>query len=77
MYQIVINLRNHKKYDSDEQNIIKISKRITSETCNPIVSVLKEHESMHPEFIRDIYSAMAHADMVYIMQKKTIQQHTK
>lgn len=71
------NLRNHKKYDSAEQNIIKISKKLISETCNQIVSILKEHESIHPEFIRDIYSAMAHADMVYIMPQKTIQQHTK
>lgn len=70
-------LKNHKKYDTDNSEPLKIAREIFNDARNQIIPVIQDHASVHPEFISNIYSAMAHADMIYIMPKNLIQQHTK
>lgn len=49
---------------------------VWNETCNKIIKIFKEHASLHPEFIGDLYKIMAYQDMIY-MPCNPIQQHTK
>ena len=71
------NLKNHKKYDLDTANFSKDTKILISSARNQIIPIIQGHASAHPEFVSDIYSAMACADMIYIMSKNSIEQHTK
>lgn len=53
-----------------------ISKKICAKACADIAQVLKEHASVHPEFLPNIYKTMAYADTMYVAQNP-IQQHTR
>lgn len=53
-----------------------ISKKICAKACADITQVLKEHASVHPEFLPNIYKTMAYADTTYVVQNP-IQQHTR
>ncbi len=70
-------LRNNRKYGAEDIDSLKTSKVFICAARNKIVEVLKEHTAIHPEFISDIYSVMARADMIYMVQKNSIKQNTK
>lgn len=70
-------LRDYRKYGTEDTESSKDARILLNDTRNKIVTIIQEHASVHPEFIRDIYSAVARADMIYIMSKNPIQQHSK
>lgn len=49
---------------------------VWNNACNKIIKIFKEHASVHPEFIRDLYKIISYQDMIY-MPCNPIQQHTK
>ena len=71
-------LKNDRKYNLNYTESLINIKKLLNNVRDEIVSVLQEHASVHPEFMRDIYSAMVSADnTIYIMSKINLQQHTK
>jgi len=70
-------LRDHGKYGIEDTESLKTTKVLLSDARNKIITILQEHASTHPEFIGDIYSAMAGAYMTYIMTNNSIKQNTK
>ena len=70
-------LRDHGKYGIEDTESLKTTKALLSDARNKIITILQEHASTHPEFIGDIYSAMAGAYMTYIMTNNSIKQNTK
>lgn len=80
--QIILDMRqklkNDRKYNLNYTESLINIKKLLNNARDEIVSVLQEHASVHPEFMRDIYSAMVSADnTIYIMSKINLQQHTK
>ena len=69
-------LRDHGKYGIEDTESLKTTKVLLSDARNKIITILQEHASAHPEFIGDIYSAMAGAYMTYIMTNNSIKQNT-
>ena len=71
------NLRDHRKYGTEDAESSKIYKVFLNDARNKIITVLKEHASVHPEFISDIHAIMAKSDMIYMVQKNSIKQSTR
>ncbi len=71
------NLRNYKKYGTEDVCSLKIVRTVLNDACNSIITILEEHASVHPEFIDNIYSVMANADMVYMMKNNSIKQNIR
>lgn len=76
-WNILHYLKDLQKYDTTTFESLKTTKKLLDDINNQIVPIIQEHASVHPEFVREIFSAMASADMIYIMSKNPIQQHTK
>lgn len=62
--------------DMKNEQLFVASQKIFAQARADIVKIIREHASVHPEFINDVYSAIVYADMIYIMQPK-IQQRTR
>lgn len=71
------NLRNYKKYGTEDVSSLKVVRTVLNDACNSIITILEEHASVHPEFIDNIYSVMANADMVYMMKNNSIKQNIR
>ena len=53
-----------------DQEKIALTKKAYSE----IIKIIKEHAAVHPDFINEIYAAMAYAETTFVMPT---QQHTR
>jgi len=71
------NLRDSEKYGTEDTEPLKTTKALFNDARNKIITIMQEHASVHPEFITDIYSAMARTDMIYMMQKNSNKQITR
>lgn len=69
-------LRVYEKYDLHDAAIHSITTKRISIAQKQILKIINNHVALHPEFAGNLYSVIAHADMIYVPQN-TIQQHTR
>lgn len=69
-------LRVYEKYDLHDVAIRNITTKQISVAQKQILKIINNHVALHPEFTGNLYSVIAHADMIYVPQN-TIQQHTR
>lgn len=71
-------LKEQKHLDPDERVSLKDMQNFLKDTRDKVIPIIKGHAMAHPEFIDNIYSAMASANnTIYIMSKNSIQQNIK
>ena len=63
-------LRKTQNTDITRQEKVALTKKAYSE----IIKIIKEHAAVHPDFINEIYAAMARAETTFVMPT---QQHTR
>jgi len=69
-------LHKYERFDIEDAQLLIVSKKIFAKACADIIKIIKEHSSVHPEFIHDVYSALVYSDMIYIVQNPA-NQHTR
>jgi len=55
----------------EDEEISAISRKSFAKAREDIIKVIQGHASVHPEFVPNVYKAMAYADMTYIVQQRT------
>lgn len=68
--------RKHENPYLEDEEIRVIGEKLFAKAYVRIMKIIRDHATVHPEFISDIYKAMAYADMTYVVQNP-IQQRTR